>query len=65
MDPLESPENLPEKEQIQQLEEKLVKFKKFVVSLRNERTQLQEQVSCRFADLVFFANQIDLFVDFC
>ena len=53
MDPLESPESLPEKNQIYQLEQKLVKFKKFVVSLRNERTQLQEQVGWKTAEFMF------------
>lgn len=51
MDPLESPESLPEKDQIYQLEQKLVKFKKFVVSLRNERTQLQEQIASKDSEI--------------
>lgn len=52
MDPRDSSEqNVGQNNQLQLLEEKLaetedklVKFKKFVVNLRNERTQLQEQV---------------------
>ena len=32
------------KKKLAETEEKLVKFKKFVVNLRNERTQLQDKV---------------------
>lgn len=35
-------------EKLAETEDKLVKFKKFVVTLRNERTQLQEQVRYSF-----------------
>ena len=45
------------KKKLAETEDKLVKFKKFVVNLRNERTQLQEQVTFfegTFVSLLWF-----------
>lgn len=49
------------KKKLAETEDKLVKFKKFVVNLRNERTQLQDQVRLPLILLLFILNNNRLF----